>query len=413
MYRLLVLTTVLGLSAIIVDAQAPAEQPKSPEEAVEQFFTLETEGKWLGPDHWDELKDVLTSVQPWFNPSPISVLKNYQVCDATKEIGAEGTVEYQVEVDFFEWGSIDYFLNFTDARGPGGKQSAAGGPVEQRTYHNVSLTDKYIARNPSGREEEKNGALRWSIDSFYSRSVNADAALRWVAEKRDKSNDPAIKYNAEKTIAILKSLSARGTLPSHIQAIANESPLHIFHRFLRKESVLLPDQWSQLTSFFAETPKPHWNKVHIVDVVGIGIDTNGNSTEVGVSTNSLGQLDVSLRLSNYPAWRMPPGDSGASACYGDDRFAFSLLLTDKHWQIATDRAPKEVDGPLGWRIEDTSFQPLITLNTAIRYVRESSKKTTDPGVKTNAARTLSILNYYKQGKPLPAELAPHTSSGCA
>lgn len=41
MYRLLVLTTVLGLSAIIVDAQAPTVEPKSPKEAVEQFFTLE------------------------------------------------------------------------------------------------------------------------------------------------------------------------------------------------------------------------------------------------------------------------------------------------------------------------------------------------------------------------------------
>jgi len=243
--------------------------------------------------------------------------------------------------------------------------------------------------------------------------VDVNAAVRWVSEMRDKSSDPAIKYNAEKTLAMLKSLSGGGPVPAQPASVAKESPSDIARRFVTLESGLLPDQWNELTNFFVETPKPQWNKVHIVDVVYTGVDTNGNSTLVGISTDALGVLDSSVRLSNYPPWRLPLGDSGASACFGDDRFAFSLLLSDKHWQIAADGTVKELDGPPAWRIEDTSFQPLITLDTAIRYARQVRDKTTDAIVKMNAARTLSILKYYKQGKPLPHQLSSGASGGCS
>jgi hypothetical protein len=409
MYRLLILVTVLGLSAIIVDAQAPTEAQKSPKEVVEQFYKMETEGRWLGPEHWDELQDFLTNVDPWSTPVSVSVLKSYRVVECTTE---HRCGKDQIEVDYDEWGSIDYFLNFTKARGPEGRSPAAGGPVEQRTYETLYLSDRFLKTSVSGREEEKTGALGWRISLFASTRVNVDTAVRWVAEMRDKSSDPAIKYNAERTIATLRSLSAGGPVPAQPAGFAKESPTRIAHRFVQLESGLLPDQWNQLASFFAETPKPQWNKVHIVDVLYTGVDTNGDSTEVEVSTNSLGELDASLRLWNYPQWRLPLGDSGASACYGDDRFAFSLLLSDKHWQIATDGTVKELDGPFAWRIEDTSFQPLITLNTAIRYVRQVREKTTDPAVKRNAASTLSILEYYKQGKPLPDELSTGAKGGC-
>ena len=412
MHRLLILAAVFGLAVIAADAQAPAEPQKPPKEVVEQFYKMETEGRWLGPERWGELQDFLTDVSPWFPPASISVLRSYEVRDARKDIGAGGAFDYQVEVDFFEWGSVDYFLNFTRARGPRGKSPAAGEAVERRTYQTLVLRDKFLKRSLSGEEEEKKGALRWRIVLFSSPSVDVNAALRWVAEMRDKSSDPAINYNAEKTIAILKSLSAGTPLPAQPEGVVRESPSDIARRFVTLESGLLPDQWNELTNFFVETPKPQWNKVHVVDVVYTGVDTNGNSTLVGISTNALGVLDSSVRLSNYPLWRLPLGDSGASACYGDDRFAFSLLLSDKHWQIATNGTVKELDGPLAWRIEDTSFQPLITLNTAIRYVRQVRERTSDPVVKRNAASTLSILEYYKEGKPLPDELSIGAKGGC-
>jgi hypothetical protein len=412
MHRLFILAAVFGLAVIAADAQVPADPQQSPKEVVEQFYKMETEGRWLGPERWDELQDFATEVSPWFPPTSISVLKSYEVGDARKDIGAGGNLDYQVEVDFFEWGSIDSFLNFTKARGLGGNSATPGGPVERRTYQTLVLRNTFLKETPSGEEKEEKGTFGWRMALFAPPSVDVSAAIRWISEMRDKTSDPAIKYNAEKTLVILKGLSVGGPVPTQPTGIAKMSPSETAQRFVSLESDLLPDQWSQLAEFFAETPKPLWNRVHVVDVVRTSVGTNEDSAEVEVSTNSLGELDESLRLWNYPQWRLPPNNPGASACYGDHRFAFSLLLSGKHWEIAPNGSVKEFDGPLAWRIEDTSFQPLITLKTAIRYVRQVREKTTDPVVKRNAASTLRILEYYKQGKPLPHGLSTGGKGGC-
>lgn len=138
------------------------------------------------------------------------------------------------------------------------------------------------------------------------------------------------------------------------------------------------------------------------------VDTHEDFSHVTISANSLGHVDSSLRLLDYPS-----GPAAVnSACLGDDYFGFNMLLSDRHRQIATDGTVKELDGPLAWRIEDTSFEPLITLDTAIRYVVLQRDRTTDPVAKKNAARTLSILNYYKLGKPLPNGLSSDAGGGC-
>ncbi len=409
MGRQMNLVVVLGLSVLATSCKPQVDPQKSAQEAAEQFYKLETQGRWLRPDHWDELQGFLTDVGPWSRPLSVSVLRNYRVVDC--EMGHR-CGENQIEVDFFEWGSIDYFLHFARVRGPRGETAAAGEPVEQRTYETLYLSDRFLKRSPSGQEEEKKGALGWRISLFTAMSVDVNTALRWVTEMREKSDDVMIKYNAEKTITILKSLSAGGPLPAQSARTAKESASEFAKRYLRLQSGLLPEQSNQLVGFFVETPKPQWKAIYIVDVVGTGVDTNDDSAEVQVSTNSLGKLDESLRLWDYPSGRLPPGNFGASACYGDDRFVFSLLLSDKHWQIAADGTVKELDGPLAWRIEDTSFVPLITLDTAIRYVKQVETSTSNPVVRKNASRTLSILNYYKQSKPLPAELSSDASNGC-
>jgi hypothetical protein len=371
---------------------------------------LETEGRWLGAERQDELQEFLTDIGP-LPGSQISVLRNYEVRDARKDIGAGGVVDYVVEVDLFEWGSIGPYFTFTRARSQRG-DLVPGAPVETRTYEPLVLRDRFVQRSTSGDDEEKIGKLGWRMPMFASPAITVPTAIRWVTEMRDKSNDPATRYNAEKTLATLKSLSVGGSLPSRTGGVANESPEKVAQRFIYVESGLLPDQWTQLSSFFVETPKPQWDRAKIVDVVGTGVDTNEDSAEVEVGTNWLGELDTSMRLSHYPHWRPPTSGPGASACYGDYHFGFDLLLSDKQWQIARDGSAKELDVPLAWRIENMSLEPLISLNTAIRYVRRMSEKSADPTVKKNGVRTLRILNYYKQGKPLPEALSSNTSGSC-
>ena len=403
---------VLATITSCAQSQSPQDQSsKAVREVVEEYCKRTAEGAWLGPERWDELQDFfLYDVGPWSPAQSLSVVSRYKVGDPTRDTGG-GTVGYHVEVDYLEWGSIDFFLHFTRARGPRGEAPAVGEPVKRQTYQALYLRAGFIKSGPP-RDDEKTGALRWRIALFTSPGVYVDVALRWVAEMRDKTNDPAIKYNAEKTLAILRDLSAGAPVPTQPAAMAKESPSDIARRFVRLESGLLPDQWSELTDFFVETPKPRWNKVHIVDVVNIGTDTNEDSSDVSISTNSLGELDSSLRLSNYPSMRLPPIFPSVSACYGDDYFGFNLLLSDKHWEIGTGGAVKQFNGPPAWRIEDPSFEPLITLNTAIRYVRQMRAKSADPVVRANAAKTLTILGYYKKYKLLPHELPSNASGGC-
>ena len=405
------LTALLALAANIGCRQVPTGSRESPKRVVEQFYKQETEGRWLGAERWDELQDLLTEVRPWSPPAVISVIRNYKLGDATKDIGPGGRVDYQVEVDLFEWGSINSFLNFTRARAPRGKSVAVNQPVEQQTYDSLVLTDRFVKWSPSG-DEEKKWVRRWRITLFALPSVDVEAALRWVAKVRDKSNDPVLRYSAERTIKILKSLSAGAPVPIEPTDAPKESPDDTARRFVQLEANLMPGRMTNLAEFFVEAPSPQWEKVFIADVVGTGVDTNGDSAEVTVSSNVLGELDASLRLTNYPSMRLPLDVPSASACFGDFRFGFSMLLSNKHWETAPDGTVKELDGPLAWRVEDTRFTPLITLDTAIRYVRHAREETTDHVVKMNAARTLAILEYYRRGKPLPVNLCSETPLGC-
>jgi hypothetical protein len=194
--------------------------------------------------------------------------------------------------------------------------------------------------------------------------------------------------------------------------VNQKSPSEVAHRFLRLQSSLLPDQWSRFSDFFTQIPNPLWDKVHVVDVVHVSIDTKGNSSHVSISTNSLGELDSSLRLSDYPLMRLPLGVPSTSACYGDDYFEFNLLLSGKQRVATQSGAADQSERPLAWRIDDTSFEPLFTLDAAIRYVNWMREKAKDPAVKKNATRSLRILEYYKQGVFLPDVLASGATGGC-
>jgi len=213
------------------------------------------------------------------------------------------------------------------------------------------------------------------------------------------------------TVFLVPSRAQTGSQTS-AEKVPKESPSQLAHRFVRLESGLTPDQWSGLASFFVQTPKPQWDKVHIVDIIHISITTKGNSSHVAISTNSLGDLDSSLRLSDYPPVRLPLAVPSTSACYGDDYFEFNLLLSGKQPALTQSGAGHQFERPLAWRIEDTSFEPLITLDTAMRYVRQIRNKSADPAVKANAARSLRILDYYKQGQFLPNDLASEATGGC-
>lgn len=201
------------------------------------------------------------------------------------------------------------------------------------------------------------------------------------------------------------------------QAVApptQESPLIFAHRFLDLESASMPKQWNKLSIFFIDTPKPQWNKVHIVDIVDIGVDPEDSATDVSISTNWLGDLNLSPQLSGYPSMRLPLTVPSTSACYGDHYFDFDLVLSDNRQERAENGLVQQPKDQSVWKIKESSFEPIITLATAIRYVTEISSKATDRAKKENASRTVAILNYFRNhpDKPLPSKLASGAGHIC-
>ena len=365
MGRQLNLVIVLGLTVIASSCKPHVAPQKSPREVVEQFYKLETQGRWLGSEHWDELKDYSGEIPVWSPPEAISVLQTYRVTNLQRQTGNKGEAKFRADVEFKVWGTIDPFLQFALARD--GRDG--GSPIGERTNDTFALQDWYVNRSTEPQKVEKS-RLRWRITMFPRvPRVDVPTALRYVAEMRAKSKGPFMQYNADQTLAILKG-TLNGTPPPERQiGSAQETPSQVTQRFMRWESVSSPDQWSRLARFFVETPRPQWDKVHIVDIMDVGAEVRLDTADAGISTNSLGELDSSLYLTNYPSER--PVNSPNNACNGDDMFGFTLLLSDKHWEIAADGSVTELDGPLAWRIRDTSFEPLITLDTAIRYVKQA------------------------------------------
>jgi hypothetical protein len=180
MTRIPILAILLGVGATVGFAQSedPANEP--PKQVVEEFCKMSADGAWLSPEGWNRLRELLTDGGTWSPPRPISVLKGYHVGDAARHVGYKGIVEYQVEVDYFEWGEVDAFLNFNLARDSEGKSASAEEPIEQRLYEPLYLSGK-----------------QWKIAVPGAPTAGIDAVLPWVIEVRDKSGDPAVRYNAQ------------------------------------------------------------------------------------------------------------------------------------------------------------------------------------------------------------------------
>lgn len=384
MVKFFMLGIMLGLAAMVGSAQSDTPQSESPKQVVEQFCKMDADGRWLGPEHWDEFNRMVTYPKSWYGGDKIiTVVRNYVVNDPVEHGNSA-----QFNVDYSVWGDL-FTSSFRFFRQEG---LLSGEPVKRNERHALVFSDKV-----GQRWEETKVPLRWRIGmDNYHPHISVDAAIRYVTEMRSKSNDPVLKYNADRTLAALRSILAGTPVLLQRTSPPQESPSQVLQRFYKLEAAgkaLTPEGWRELAEFFVETPKPQWDKILVYDIVHVGEALiEGDTAEIGISGNSLGELDSSLRLADYPPGKPCAQDS---ACYGDDKLTYILLLSEKpwDWEAAPDGTrAKEFTGPLAWRIYrfDPS-EPWISLDTAIRYVTEMRDKTTDPAIKKNADETLAIL----------------------
>jgi hypothetical protein len=98
-----------------------------------------------------------------------------------------------------------------------------------------------------------------------------------------------------------------------------------------------------------------------------------------------GQIDATLKYT-------PPKDS-SSAKTGR---LYHLVFAPTHFQtyksVGGELKPdKDVAGPKAWQIDDPPGAPFTTVNSAIRYVLEMRRKTTNENTKKNADKTIEKL----------------------
>src|SRR5260370_24359742 len=79
--------------------------------------------------------------------------------------------------------------------------------AKEGVMYNLVPTDKHWEFEPDGRTlKEVTGPLEWRCKDTPGAAIylTVESAIRYVKKVRDKSSDPTIKKNADKTLAILK-----------------------------------------------------------------------------------------------------------------------------------------------------------------------------------------------------------------
>jgi hypothetical protein len=106
----------------------------------------------------------------------------------------------EVETKWTDYmGKIDSALRYYPPEGPHVTMTSYGFPL--------LFTNKHREVGANGMTtREVTGAWEWKIEGPHQRWATVEKTIIWLNERSDQTNDPVIKKNGEKTIAILKHL---------------------------------------------------------------------------------------------------------------------------------------------------------------------------------------------------------------
>jgi len=175
-------TLILALAGTAALSQSAAEATSTPKQVVEEFLKFETEGGRLTPEGLQRASRFFSRSAPEDkNRRIIVVTKAYSV-DQMRSSG-DGAKIY---VGYHNLGEIDSALRYEK---PNPKY------LKYSLIYNVVRTGN--ADTPEWKIEE---------DPWSKLMLSRDAALEYVTTTRQRTTDPSVKSNADRTIAILKRL---------------------------------------------------------------------------------------------------------------------------------------------------------------------------------------------------------------
>jgi hypothetical protein len=188
------------------DTRKPVDDSvKSPQEVVEELWKVATQGTLLTPEGWDKTARGFADYPVPTPGSPVVLAHSSQrsILVTSNDWGIlDCTIKgdrAEVVVEYYDVGRIDPLLRYSRGKDSGGMGKTAMlftlvfAPVHYPTYTsegNGLKVDK-IVTGPAAWQIEKMPALPWT-------TVNT--AIRYVLEMRAKSNNPAIKKNADETL---------------------------------------------------------------------------------------------------------------------------------------------------------------------------------------------------------------------
>jgi hypothetical protein len=198
MKRLLI--ALIASSLIWATAQSPTGSGLSPKDVVERLWKESTEGKLLTPDGWNEISPLF--VTPEASPANASVRivsNNWGVVHSSV---SNDTAE--VDMEYTDAGTVDASLKYSPPPRTGFYKTAM-------VFHLVFVPTHWTMFKSDGKaitgKEERTGPLEWQIQEPVGLPwTTVNTAIRYVLEKRETANDPALKKNADETLHRLLKL---------------------------------------------------------------------------------------------------------------------------------------------------------------------------------------------------------------
>jgi hypothetical protein len=173
---------------------------KAPQEIIQQLWMDATAGALFTDYGINEASGLFQHPEDAGRNKPLRVYSNYWAVWPQRIKGDTA----EVEVGYEPLGEIDAKLRF--------KPAPADGPCITKygilyhlslvpTYFTVFLTD---GKKTTGMQKKPTGEVAWQItDPRDFRWTTVNTAIRYVLEKRQKTKDPVIRANADKTVTVL------------------------------------------------------------------------------------------------------------------------------------------------------------------------------------------------------------------
>jgi hypothetical protein len=198
MKRLFIVLIVLF--ATRVTAQSPLGSGLSPTGVVDHLWKEGTEGELLTSDGWNRASRFFAHHDPFPENGAVRIVSNSWGIEHSSV--HNGSAE--VVLEYWEAGTVDATLRYT----PPTKTEFYKNAI---VYHLVLAPTHWTMFKSDGKgitgKEEKTGPDEWQIQEPAGPSwTTVNTAVRYVLERREKSKDPVIRKNAEKTLSRLLKL---------------------------------------------------------------------------------------------------------------------------------------------------------------------------------------------------------------